>query len=110
MNAIRTVSIVVAGSLLAGAAAMASAASPQNAAPTAVVRYNDLDLSTEQGAKVLYLRILGAAERVCPDANNRDLAAMHERETCRHDAISSAVQAVSSPRLAALASTHWKHV
>jgi UrcA family protein len=109
MNTIRTLSIVIAGFTLAGGAAIASAATDQSPAPSAVVRYADLDISTPHGANELYHRIAGAASRVCPDVDNRNLSAVRARESCMQTAINSAVESVSSPRLAALLAAHSKH-
>jgi UrcA family protein len=61
------------GCLLAGSLGVAQAATPADDVPTVVVSYGDLDLSTTDGANVLYKRISVAAHKVCPfeesDAN-----------------------------------------
>jgi UrcA family protein len=93
---------VVAVGFLTGAVSLAAAATPDSNSPAEVVRYADLDLTTEQGARTLYRRIVGAAETVCPQADIRDLARSAQSRSCRQQAIARAVQSVSSPQLAAI--------
>jgi UrcA family protein len=98
--------IVAAG---ASAASAASAATPPSDAPSVVVRYADLDITTRQGASALYRRIAAAAQRVCPDADIRDLDFSSQIRACQQQAIARAVQAISSPLLAALYEENAKH-
>src|SRR3954471_18642310 len=67
--------------------------------PARVVSYQDLNLSTEAGAKVLYERIHGAARQVCGDLEVRNLPAVRAREACVEKAVSDAVAAVNNQRL-----------
>jgi len=71
-------------------------------APTRTVRYSDLNLSTEQGALVLYQRIVAAASRVCAADNMIDLDAMATARVCREEVIAKAVRDVNNPTLASL--------
>jgi UrcA family protein len=71
-------------------------------APTRTVRYSDLNLSTEQGALVLYERIVAAASRVCAGGNMLDLDAMATTRVCREEAIARAVRDVNRPTLASV--------
>jgi UrcA family protein len=96
---------VLAGCLLAGALSVAQAAPPAAAArtaPTIVVSYGDLDLSTDEGTVALYQRISQAARRVCPLEDSRALAQRVSSDTCRAAAVARAVADINSPRLAAL--------
>jgi UrcA family protein len=81
-----------------GAIGSAHAASADASALT--VRYSDLNLSTQQGARVLYGRIVAAASRVCAGGNMLDLDAMATARVCREEAIAKAVRDVNSPMLA----------
>jgi UrcA family protein len=63
------------------------------------VTYKDLDLNSDAGTQTLYRRIQRAANKVCGEADVRDLAGMNVRKTCRDRAISEAVAAVNSPML-----------
>jgi UrcA family protein len=70
--------------------------------PKAVVKYADLDISTSQGATVLYNRIRSASEAVCSPLDHRDLARMFRWEKCVKQAIAGAVTKVNQPALAAV--------
>jgi UrcA family protein len=80
-----------------------------DSAPAARVRYDDLDLSTDQGTQTLYQRISKAAKMVCPSTNSRELAAVAAEQRCRAQAVARAVQDVNSPRLALVHATHTRH-
>jgi len=92
----------------AGTIATASAATPGADVPSAVVRYGDLNLSTEQGAKTLYRRIALVARQVCPDGESRDLESLNRARTCQREAIERAVHAVHNERLAAVYSAAYR--
>lgn len=97
------------GAVLAGAFALvlgeASAAPAPDASASATVRYDDLNLATEQGTLALYRRIVAAARAVCPSEDTRDLMAVELSRRCQARAIDSAVRDVHSSRLAALRSS-----
>jgi UrcA family protein len=101
---IRTALLV--GCSLAGALGVAQAATPDDAAPTIVVRYGDLNLATEAGARALYQRLSIAAREVCPLEDSKSLAQMAYSHTCRSQAIARAVHDINSPQLAALQAGH----
>jgi UrcA family protein len=94
--------------LLTGPTMSAYAATPVDAAPSVVVRYGDLNLSTEAGNLALYRRIVAAARQVCPDSGPRDLQASAISRACRDAAIARAVTAVPSSRLAEIHALHNK--
>src|SRR5271167_874727 len=60
------------------------------------VRYSDLDVSTVQGAKTLYLRIRFAAETLCESAATWG---KKEGEACVRTAVNDAVARVNAPKL-----------
>lgn len=66
------------------------------------VRYGDLNLSHEADARVLYGRIRAAAKAVCPDIEERSIAAQMKQRACVRGAVENAVERVSSPLLSAL--------
>jgi UrcA family protein len=103
------IAAMAAGIVAAAATGVSAAATPAADAPSVVVHYADLNLATEQGARVLYRRIAIAAWNVCPDAGNRDLQALAERRACREQAIARAVRDVGTPLLAAVYADHRKH-
>ena len=60
------------------------------------VGYSDLDVSKVKGAKVLYLRILYAAETLCQNAATWGKS---DREACMRKAVNDAVARVNVPLL-----------
>ena len=80
-----------------------------DAPPSARVRFDDLDLSTEQGSRVLYQRISVAARLVCPDVYSRDLATVIAARHCEAQAIDRAVRTINSPQLALVHEAHSRH-
>lgn len=105
------IAVLVGGSLL-GSLGVAQATTPANTVtitnevPTVVVRYGDLNLATESGARKLYHRLSVAAQAVCPVEDARQLAALDSNRTCRANAIARAVHQINSPQLAALHADH----
>lgn len=99
---------VLVGCLLAGTVGAAQAATSEDAVPTIVVRYGDLDLSTTEGARVLYQRISVAAHQVCPFENSRVVSQIGKNRACREAAIQRAVNTVNNPQLVAMRSEHVK--
>jgi UrcA family protein len=96
--------IGVLAACIIGTAGSALAASPASGATTLTVAYGDLNLGSDQGNSALYARISAAARQVCAAdrVDIRDLARFAEARSCEAQAIAQAVQAVHSPRLAAL--------
>jgi UrcA family protein len=95
-----------AGVMAAGAA---GAASPESDVPRVVVHYSEQSLATDEGVKVLYRRIVAAANEVCPESSTRNLNQQMRVEQCRRDAIVRAVRQVDNSRLAALHAARAKN-
>jgi UrcA family protein len=103
-NVIRTQSklaqfIVVAGFLANGGTALASeptAPSRTNWSVTYPVQYSDLDVSTEKGAKTLYLRIRYSAETLCESAATWG---KKQGDACVQKAVNDAVARANVPQL-----------
>jgi len=88
-----------------GAASLgAVAATPESDVPSITVHYGDLDLSTDQGTRVLYRRISEAASRVCPSVQVGRLTEAPQAATCRAEAIAKAVKTVNNTHLTEIAS------
>jgi UrcA family protein len=108
-----------AGTVLLAAAPLAATAAPADepyvvatteGGPAVAVKYSDLDLRTERGARILLERIQLAADQVCPPAaDSRSLSRVEARAACEKDAIARAVDQVGSPRLAAVFSAQSRH-
>lgn len=86
--------------LLAVASSFAGICSAADANPLqALVKYGDLNVSSTEGATVLYNRIRAAAEQVCRPLDSRDFAFQRLKEACIHNAIADAVTKVNQPAL-----------
>jgi UrcA family protein len=68
--------------------------------PSRVVHYADLDLSTDDGAHILYRRIKDAAWQVCRDALDEPAGIPNAK--CWRAAVQAAVEKVNRPALTAV--------
>jgi UrcA family protein len=92
---------------IAGATA-AGAATPNEDVPTLKVRYTADTLETDHGAKVLYTRLVHAAEQVCPAEFTGSRLVSPSVQTCRDQAVARAVHQINNSRLAAVYSATTK--
>jgi UrcA family protein len=76
----------------------ALAGSPSREPPQVTVNYQELNLSTTAGAKVLYQRIKRAARAVCAPLQDRQA----QWRDCYGSAIADAVAEIDRPMLTAL--------
>jgi UrcA family protein len=95
-------SLMLAGAIAALGATATSFAAPATDVPSVAVRYDDLNLATEAGVKVLYRRISRAARDVCPDTYSRDLTMLAAGGRCQAEAVALAVHKLNNPQLASL--------
>jgi UrcA family protein len=109
MNSLTTTVLGTLAACLVVAPGLASAATPESAAPSVTVRYSDLNLGTEQGTEALYARLVSAARAVCGAPDIRDLGALVAAHACERQAVANAVRDVRSPRLSAIYSAHPRH-
>ena len=80
-----------------GAVAAAADGAP---APTAIVKYGDLNVSTAEGATELYGRIRSAATQVCSSFDRPlDLNSQAFKADCIRQAITNGVAALNEPAL-----------
>jgi UrcA family protein len=77
------------------------AAEPETLPPQQVVRIGDLNLSDSKGVAVAYVRLVWAAERVCPFADSSDHWLRVSATPCVMQAVSRAVDSIGSPQLSA---------
>lgn len=71
-------------------------------AASAVVRFRDLDLSTDVGVRTLYKRIEGAAERVCFFDTPAGIDQQARYFACCEDTVANALKQIDDARLVAL--------
>jgi len=96
---------LVAGALLSALAfsfATVSNAADDTVPPQVIVKFGDLNISSPQGAAVLYARIRAAAHNVCSQFDSRGLSNLVQREHCVNEAIEGAVRKVNNPALSAV--------
>src|SRR6266702_6679421 len=67
--------------------------------PRQVVRIGDLNLNDSRGIAAAYVRLLWAAERVCPFTDSSDHWLKVSSEPCVMRAVSQAVDTIGSPEL-----------
>lgn len=85
---------IFAAATLAGALLLSAV--PAFAADRSVmVRYGDLDLTTDAGAATLQTRVASAVKQVCGSADIRDLPAMQDMRSCREEARSRSTRDVA---------------
>jgi len=92
--------IALVASVLSLTTIAAQAATPTEDTHSATVQFADLDLNREAGIAKLYVRIKGAARRVCDQASDL-LAAKQNYPVCVKDAVSTAVARIDHPMLSA---------
>jgi UrcA family protein len=80
----------------------ASAQAADQDVPSKTVKFADLNITSEAGAKVLYGRIRAAARDVCEPSGGRDLVLAAAAHACIEKAIDKAVKDVNSPVLTSL--------
>jgi UrcA family protein len=92
------ISCVVVGAAGVGAV---SAATPGEESPSIAVKYAPQSLSTDDGARVLYRKLVRAAEEVCP-TNSDSLLPSRAVAECRAQSLARAVFKINNPSLVAV--------
>ncbi len=86
-------------------AVLTASAGPQGTilSRSEVVRFSDLNLSSDEGVRTLYQRIRGAARKVCSDAADRGGSLKEPTYyACVSKAVDDAVSQVNKPALTAM--------
>ena len=97
----RVLAVLASGVSLLGMPALAH--SPSEKPLTVVVRFSDLNLTHEEGARLLLGRLRHAARMVCsPAADARDLKRISLYESCLKESMDRAVADVHAPLVSAL--------
>jgi UrcA family protein len=91
-------------SLVVAVAAFVPVVSQADDAPQIKVSYAKVDLSSPQGAALLYKQLAHAAKEVCPDPafESRSFLIEQDMRKCRTRAIEGAVRSINSPQLTAI--------
>jgi UrcA family protein len=96
---------LVAGAILGALAlsfASVSSADDRTSPPQVIVKFADLDVSTQQGAQTIYRRIHSAADNVCFRMYASNEAYKLNRDACLQKVIADAVTKVNEPALSAI--------
>jgi UrcA family protein len=91
----RIAKILITGGAMALAVHSPSAAIAAESVRQVTVRYDDLNLTSASGIKVLKQRIWHAAEIVCGEVDTRELDAFKQYLKCARDATDSALARVN---------------
>jgi UrcA family protein len=100
-----TLLMIICGIVGAMAAGAASAADD---APALKVQYSADALDSDHGARVLYSRLVHAAEQVCPAEFIGSRLVSESVQHCRDQAVARAVHQINNSRLAAVYSATTK--
>jgi UrcA family protein len=103
-----TLLMILCGMVGATAAGAASAATADDDVPALKLRYTAGALDTDHGAKVLYTRLVHAAEQVCPADFTGSRLVSSTVQRCRDQAVARAVHQINNSRLAAVYSATTK--
>ena len=94
--------VVLAAAPITMLASVAPAHESADAPAHLAVSYADLNLDSDAGTAVLYMRLKQAARQVCGDWDTRDLSRGLAATACINKAMSHAVARVNSPMLTSL--------
>ncbi len=75
---------------------------------TSVVHFADLDVSTAEGVKRLYVRLRVAAAEVCVPLESASAAGASEHRACVNQAIDDAIAGINLPLLSEYHRSHTK--
>jgi len=104
-----TLAMLMCGIVSAACVGAASAATPTDRTLSVAVQYDPQSISTQDGAKNLYRRLVRAAADVCPaDSSSPHLISPAVRE-CREQSVARAVFKINNPSLVAVYNTSSKH-
>ena len=78
--------------------------------PSVTVKYADLNLSTEEGSRALYVRLVAAAQQVCPASGDTPLALRQNRDAqqCITQTVQRVVKEIKHPKFAEVAASHMR--
>ena len=97
-----TLAMILCGVVGAAGIGAVSAATPDEESSSIAVKYHAQELATEAGARVLYRKLVRAAEEVCPPNSASPLMLSPAVAKCRAQSIARAVFKVNNPSLMAV--------
>ena len=77
--------------------------------PSVIVKYDDLNLGTEEGSRALYNRLEFAAQRVCPRVGYvTELKRNEDARRCITASVERAAKQIKSPKFAEVAASRLR--
>ena len=105
----RIIFAAVVATTLCVSASQAQVSTKDGDIPSIAVRYSDLNLATEEGSRVLYSRLVAAAQQVCPQKGYvMELRQNRDAQRCIVSSVEQAVKQVRSPQLAQVARSQMR--
>ncbi len=104
-----TLAMILCGVVGAAGIGAVSAATPDDESLSIAVKYDPQALSTQEGARVLYRKLVRAAEEVCPTNSASPLMPSPAVAECRAQSIARAVFKINNPSLVAVYNASVKH-
>jgi UrcA family protein len=104
-----TLAMILCGVVGAAGIGAVSAATPDDESSSIAVKYHSQQLLTEDGARVLYRKLVRAAEEVCPTNSASPLIPSPAVAECRAQSIARAVFKINNPSLVAVYNASAKH-
>jgi UrcA family protein len=106
----RAISAACIASTVAVAASFAQVPTNDRGMRSVTVKYEDLDLATEEGSHALYGRLTVAAREVCPQIGDTLLALRQNRDAqrCITDTVQRAVKGIKNPKFADVAASRLR--
>jgi UrcA family protein len=104
-----TLAMILCGVVGAAGIGAVSAATPDDESSSIAVKFHPQDLSTQEGARVLYRKLVRAAEEVCPTNSASPFVPSPAVAECRAQSIARAVFKINNPSLVAVYNASTKH-
>jgi UrcA family protein len=104
-----TLAMILCGVVGAAGIGAVSAATPDDESLSVAVKYDPQSLSTQDGARALYRKLVRAAKEVCPTNSASPLVPSAAVAECRAQSVARAVFKINNPSLVAVYNTNTKH-
>jgi UrcA family protein len=104
-----TLAMILCGVVGAAGIGAVSAATPGDEPLSVSVKYDPQDLSTQDGARVLYRKLVRAAAAVCPASSADPYVLSPAVRECREQSVARAVFKINNPSLVAVYNNSAKH-
>jgi UrcA family protein len=104
-----TLAMILCGVVGAAGIGAVSAATPDDESLSITVKYDPQALSTQDGARALYRKLVRAAADVCPAGSDSPHLLSAAVRECREHSVARAVFKINNPSLVAVYNSSAKH-